>query len=159
MDGYLGFIEFFVVAMFAMAWGILELVCRRLDRKKEAERAKQQNETRAVLSRRVLPPSPRHPEWQHRLYDRPPEAIQRQAFVHQGHRLAEQFGRDHRARIERRVFQGLDDARGVRCGRCGRRASPCGSGPPWRRLERLHASVGSKVIARSTRRAVAALRP
>jgi hypothetical protein len=41
MDGYLGFIEFFVVALFAMAWGILELVGRRLDRKKEAERAKE----------------------------------------------------------------------------------------------------------------------
>jgi hypothetical protein len=40
MDGYLGFIEFFVVALFAMAWGVLEWQCRRLDRKKEAERAK-----------------------------------------------------------------------------------------------------------------------
>ena len=39
MDGYLGFIEFFVVALFAMAWGVLELVGRRLDRKKQAERA------------------------------------------------------------------------------------------------------------------------
>ena len=38
MENYLGFIEFFVVAMFAMAWGVLELVCRRLDRKKEQER-------------------------------------------------------------------------------------------------------------------------
>ena len=41
MDDYLGFIEFFVVAMFVMAWGVLELVGRRLDKKKEAERAKQ----------------------------------------------------------------------------------------------------------------------
>ena len=41
MDSYLGFVEFFVVALFAMAWGILELVGRRLDRKKEAERAKE----------------------------------------------------------------------------------------------------------------------
>jgi hypothetical protein len=41
MDGYLGFIEFFVVALCAMAWGVLELVGRRLDRKKEAERAKE----------------------------------------------------------------------------------------------------------------------
>lgn len=39
MDGYLGFTEFFVVALFAAAWGVLELVGRRLDRKKEAERA------------------------------------------------------------------------------------------------------------------------
>jgi hypothetical protein len=44
MDDYLGFIEFFVVAMFVMAWGVLELVGRRLD-KKEAERAKQENAT------------------------------------------------------------------------------------------------------------------
>ena len=43
MGSYLGFIEFFVVALFAMAWGVLELVGRRLDRKKEVERAKQQN--------------------------------------------------------------------------------------------------------------------
>jgi hypothetical protein len=42
MDGYLGFIEFFVVALFIMAWGVLELVGKRLDRKKEAERAKEQ---------------------------------------------------------------------------------------------------------------------
>jgi hypothetical protein len=41
MDGYLGFIEFFVVALFAMAWGVLELVGRRLDRKREAERTKE----------------------------------------------------------------------------------------------------------------------
>jgi hypothetical protein len=32
-----------VVALFAMAWGVLELVGRRLDRKKKAERAKQRN--------------------------------------------------------------------------------------------------------------------
>jgi len=32
MDSYLGFIEFFVVALFALAWGILELVGRRLER-------------------------------------------------------------------------------------------------------------------------------
>ena len=37
MDDYLGFIEFFVVALFAMAWAILEWQGRRLDRKK-AER-------------------------------------------------------------------------------------------------------------------------
>jgi hypothetical protein len=45
MDGYLGFIEFFVVVLFGIAWGILELVGRRLDKRKEAERAKQQNPT------------------------------------------------------------------------------------------------------------------
>ena len=43
MDDYLGLIEFFVVAMFVMAWGVLELVGRRLDKKKEAERARQEN--------------------------------------------------------------------------------------------------------------------
>ncbi|MET0707705.1 MAG: hypothetical protein ABWY82_12820 [Tardiphaga sp.] len=40
MDNYLGFIEFFVVAMFVMAWLVLEWQGRRLDRKKEAERSK-----------------------------------------------------------------------------------------------------------------------
>ena len=43
MERYLGFVEFFVVALFVMAWGVLELVGRRLDRKKEAERTKKQN--------------------------------------------------------------------------------------------------------------------
>ncbi len=43
MEGYLGFIEFFVVALFAVAWGILELVGRTLDNKKEAERSKEKN--------------------------------------------------------------------------------------------------------------------
>jgi hypothetical protein len=42
MENYLGFIEFFVVAMFAMAWAILEWQGRRLDRKKEAERSEKQ---------------------------------------------------------------------------------------------------------------------
>jgi hypothetical protein len=45
VDDYLGVIEFFVVAMFIMAWGVLELVGKRLDRKREAERAKQENAT------------------------------------------------------------------------------------------------------------------
>ena len=39
MDDYLGFIEFFVVAMFAAAWAILEWQGRRLDRRRDAERA------------------------------------------------------------------------------------------------------------------------
>ncbi len=34
MDSWLGFIEFFVVALFALAWAILEWVGRRLDRKR-----------------------------------------------------------------------------------------------------------------------------
>jgi len=41
MDSYLGFIEFFVVAMFVMAWAVLEWQGRRLDRKREAERGKE----------------------------------------------------------------------------------------------------------------------
>jgi hypothetical protein len=41
VENYLGFIEFFVVAMFVMAWGVLELLGRRLDKKREAERAKE----------------------------------------------------------------------------------------------------------------------
>lgn len=40
MENYLGFIEFFVVALFALAWAILEFVGRRLDKKKAAERAR-----------------------------------------------------------------------------------------------------------------------
>ncbi|MBS0532135.1 MAG: hypothetical protein JSS22_22470 [Proteobacteria bacterium] len=47
MGNYLGLIEFFAVAMFALAWGILELVGRRLDRKNEAERAKRRGSSGA----------------------------------------------------------------------------------------------------------------
>jgi hypothetical protein len=42
MENWMGLIEFFVVAMFAMAWGVLELLGRRLDKKKAAEQAKEQ---------------------------------------------------------------------------------------------------------------------
>ena len=45
MDNYLGLVEFLFVVLFAMAWGVLELLGRRLDRKKEAERAKERNAT------------------------------------------------------------------------------------------------------------------
>jgi hypothetical protein len=34
MESWLGFIEFFVVILFALGWGVIELVCRRLDRKR-----------------------------------------------------------------------------------------------------------------------------
>ena len=57
MDNYLGFIEFFVVALFAMAWGVLELVGRRLDRKKEAERAKEQNANPVVVASLLAAPA------------------------------------------------------------------------------------------------------
>ncbi|WP_295848331.1 hypothetical protein [Tardiphaga sp.] len=43
MESYLGFIEFFVVALFAGAWAILEWQGRRLDRKKEAERSEKRD--------------------------------------------------------------------------------------------------------------------
>jgi hypothetical protein len=45
VDDYLGLVEFLFVVLFIMAWGVLEMVGRRLDRKKEAERAKQQDAT------------------------------------------------------------------------------------------------------------------
>ena len=51
MDNYLGFIEFLFVALFAMAWGVLELLGRRLDRKKEAERAKERERQSLILRR------------------------------------------------------------------------------------------------------------
>ncbi len=42
MEQYYGLVEFFVVAMFVAAWAILEWQGRRLDRKRDAERAKTQ---------------------------------------------------------------------------------------------------------------------
>jgi hypothetical protein len=41
MENYYGLIEFAVVAMFVVCWLILEWQGRRLDRKREAEKAKQ----------------------------------------------------------------------------------------------------------------------
>ena len=91
MDDYLGFIEFFVVAMFVMAWGVLELVGKRLEKRRKPNG--QSRRTRARHPRwRLLSPRPRHPERQHRLYDRHLEAIQRQAFVHQCHGFIQQLG-------------------------------------------------------------------
>ena len=39
MDSYLGLIEFAFTSLFVLAWLVLEWQGRRLDRKKEAERA------------------------------------------------------------------------------------------------------------------------
>lgn len=47
MDNYLGFIEFFVVAMFALAWGVLELVGQHLDKKRAETSAVRTDETPA----------------------------------------------------------------------------------------------------------------
>ena len=49
MENYLGFVEFLFVALFVLCWAILEMVGRRLDRKKEAERAKQQAGKRVAV--------------------------------------------------------------------------------------------------------------
>ncbi len=48
MEDYLGFIEFFVVLLFAGAWAILEWQGRRLDRAKAEREAKSQTETPAA---------------------------------------------------------------------------------------------------------------
>lgn len=44
MENWTGLIEFLLTAMFVMAWGVLELLGRRLDRKKQAERARENEE-------------------------------------------------------------------------------------------------------------------
>jgi hypothetical protein len=158
MDGYLGFIEFFVVALFAMSWGVLELVGRRLDRKKEAERAKEHNSTPSP-SDTCLFPCPRHPERQHRLHHRHCKPIERQVFVHQRHRLAEQLGRYYGTRIERRVFEGFDD---TRCALATNASSdtPAAAlqGNHRRRHERLHLAVRIECHRKVDAAAVAALR-
>ncbi len=41
MSDYLGFVEFFVVALFAAGWAILEWQGRRLDRKRDEERKRE----------------------------------------------------------------------------------------------------------------------
>lgn len=46
MDDYVGFIEFFVVAMFAVAWCILEWTGKRLDKKKAADAVEKESAAR-----------------------------------------------------------------------------------------------------------------
>jgi hypothetical protein len=41
---WLGLIELGVVLLFVLGWGILELVCRRLDRQRDAERGRLAND-------------------------------------------------------------------------------------------------------------------
>ena len=41
MDQYYGFVEFFIVILFGLCWLVLEWQGRRLDRKRDSERAKQ----------------------------------------------------------------------------------------------------------------------
>ena len=36
-NGFLGFMEMFIVLAFALGWGVLEIVTMRLDRKRMAE--------------------------------------------------------------------------------------------------------------------------
>lgn len=55
MENYLGLVEFSFVALFAMAWAVLEWQGRRLDRKKDAERAAAE---KAENANAVSPPSP-----------------------------------------------------------------------------------------------------
>ena len=45
MEQYYGFVEFFVVILFGLCWLVLEWQGRRLDRKRDAERAKQATTT------------------------------------------------------------------------------------------------------------------
>lgn len=42
MEDYLGLVEFAFAGLFIMAWAVLEWQGRRLDRKREAEKAEQQ---------------------------------------------------------------------------------------------------------------------
>ncbi len=37
-NGFLAFMEMFIILAFALGWGVLELVTLRLDRKRQAER-------------------------------------------------------------------------------------------------------------------------
>ena len=144
MENYLGFIEFFVVALFALAGASLNWSAGGSTGKRK--RSGRSSKARAGRpDGQSLLPRPRHPERQHRLHQRHPEAIERQAFVHQGHGLAEQFCRYHRPRIKRRVFQRPDDARRrLRCERCARPAIRCVSARPWRRLERPASALADR---------------
>jgi hypothetical protein len=44
-NGLLAFTEMFIILAFALGWGVLELVTLRLDRKRQAERERSDNES------------------------------------------------------------------------------------------------------------------
>jgi hypothetical protein len=50
VENWVGFIEFFVVLLFIGAWGILELVGKRLDRKRDEARMTEARMTGAGLA-------------------------------------------------------------------------------------------------------------
>ena len=68
------FFELFVVLAFAIGWLILEMVGRRLDRKREEERAKENNSGTTTAKPDALTATseraPGHLEGQHGLHDR-----------------------------------------------------------------------------------------
>jgi hypothetical protein len=43
-NGFLAFMEMFIILAFALGWGVLELVTLRLDRKRKAERERSDGE-------------------------------------------------------------------------------------------------------------------
>jgi hypothetical protein len=43
-NGFLAFMEMFIILAFALGWGVLELVTLRLDRKRQAERQRPEGE-------------------------------------------------------------------------------------------------------------------
>jgi hypothetical protein len=43
-NGFLAFMEMFIILAFALGWGVLELVTLRLDRKRQAERKRSDRE-------------------------------------------------------------------------------------------------------------------
>jgi hypothetical protein len=45
-NGFLAFMEMFIILAFALGWGVLELVTLRLDRKRRAERKRSDGEAK-----------------------------------------------------------------------------------------------------------------
>jgi hypothetical protein len=45
-NGFLAFMEMFIILAFALGWGVLELVTLRLDRKREAARERSDGEAK-----------------------------------------------------------------------------------------------------------------
>jgi len=81
----MGLIELLVVLMFAVGWGILELVTLRMDRRRRAQ-------TLRGPAMKQSPGDSRHSEGQQALNPGRSESIQRQAFVHRADGRSEQAG-------------------------------------------------------------------
>jgi hypothetical protein len=150
----LAFMELLVVLAFAIGWAILELVTRRLDKRRAREDAEKEGDKDLAGQRTPT----RHTEGQHGANDRVGHAIERQAFMHGDGAFAKKYRFYERTCVEGCVLERLDKPRGAFARAC------LPSNPPQRpgkwatrgRVEILDAAIGGKAQGEAERAPVAA---